>query len=35
LIGRQWIVQEEKQGKDQAKASDASLRIPVHIRMKY
>ncbi|UPK46741.1 hypothetical protein [Paenibacillus pabuli] len=35
LIGRQWIVQEEEQGKDQAKASDASLRIPVHIRLKY
>ncbi|SLJ94829.1 MULTISPECIES: hypothetical protein [unclassified Paenibacillus] len=37
LIGRQWIVQEEEQNKDEHRDNrrDASFRIPVHIRLKY
>ncbi|RAW12991.1 hypothetical protein [Paenibacillus taichungensis] len=37
LVGRQWIVQEEKQNQDEQrdKGGDVSLRIPVHIRLKY
>ncbi|MGC5771975.1 hypothetical protein [Paenibacillus pabuli] len=33
LVGRQWMVQKEKQYTDQD--IDASSRIPVHIRLKY
>ncbi|WP_315795661.1 hypothetical protein [Paenibacillus sp. BIC5C1] len=37
LVGRQWIVQEEKQNQDEHrdKGGDVSFRIPVHIRLKY
>ncbi|MFE6073796.1 hypothetical protein ACFVQB_04870 [Paenibacillus sp. NPDC057886] len=36
LVGRQWIVHEGKQDiQDKDKYRDASLRIPVHIRLKY
>ncbi|QLG40903.1 MULTISPECIES: hypothetical protein [unclassified Paenibacillus] len=37
MVGRQWIVKEEEQNKDEHrdKGRDASFPIPVHIRLKY